>query len=728
MSTRDRDGSRRSIPLRRLHHQLASLGFALFNNSAAKLPPFTHTAAAALFLKIQVSSPRLWKKLECSYCESQHSETIESSRGRESRAGQDCFFKVQPLLVAKYSVARSRTSSWKKNSGLARLHPISVESLYILFRLQGLKKRTCPGKRELLVVTLTLFAFSTTPERSTVSTKMAAIEHGEVFIQRRCNPVWSRNAHVIHLQQLCVQRRDPYTLVCQTVVVVRGSGQNGVQETGTVCDATRRNTAGVIVRLRKPSQFVLELSVPYWRSTKKQTQQKIKYGPGAQKCLRAANDYTLSLWHKLDMAGVFLFHQDNNSKHTAMETERLLYNAPRRRLTPPQSPDANPMEHLLEYLGKQLCKGCLWKSGPKSPQHTPQRWCGICHDGDVSRQSPVLRALLTIDLQRSHQEQSNEPKLESILLTIEEFPREKMILAAEPGRCHHIIALSSVMVLELFAIDERIAVIRARLRGQTYDANDEPHNRKPFAFSSSAVANLWQLTVRRDFRRDYNTAPPTAQRIRRCLCKGKLTGRPCVSDEDVGWIQKSFVCSSRKSSFRASRELVIPHRRSGVFCVGVCYSKERVLNELARALLQVTRPHFSALLWGSQRPHAVVELHRDSHKVNVFRAVSRGKVYGPFFFSWQHYRCHGDLIPANVAELAFPAFTAGRSTTALALAKSNIPEQRAFPHRLIGFKEPAGHQGHLMSLCDFFSLGRIRFMCRLFLQHWTNFETALQQQ
>ncbi|KAJ8869750.1 hypothetical protein PR048_028758 [Dryococelus australis] len=35
-------------------------------------------------------------------------------------------------------------------------------------------------------------------------------------------------------------------------------------------------------------------------------------------------------------------------------------------------------------------------------------------------------ALLTIYLQRSHQEQSNEPKLESILLTAEEFPREDM--------------------------------------------------------------------------------------------------------------------------------------------------------------------------------------------------------------------------------------------------------------------------------------------------------------
>ncbi|KAJ8874555.1 hypothetical protein PR048_025418 [Dryococelus australis] len=42
--------------------------------------------------------------------------------------------------------------------------------------------------------------------------------------------------------------------------------------------------------------------------------------------------------------------------------------------------------------------------------------------------------LLTIYLQRSHQEQSNEPKLESILLIVEEFPREEMILDAAPDQ------------------------------------------------------------------------------------------------------------------------------------------------------------------------------------------------------------------------------------------------------------------------------------------------------
>ncbi|KAJ8882414.1 hypothetical protein PR048_014222 [Dryococelus australis] len=69
------------------------------------------------------------------------------------------------------------------------------------------------------------------------------------------------------------------------------------------------------------------------------------------------NIYTLCNKQKLGLAGVFLFQQDNEPKHTAMETKWwLLYNAPRRLLTPPQSPRFNPVEYLCEYLGKHIQK------------------------------------------------------------------------------------------------------------------------------------------------------------------------------------------------------------------------------------------------------------------------------------------------------------------------------------------------------------------------------------
>lgn len=38
-------------------------------------------------------------------------------------------------------------------------------------------------------------------------------------------------------------------------------------------------------------------------------------------------------------------------------------------------------------------------------------------------------------------------------------------------------------------------------------------------------------------------------------------------------------------------------------------------------------------IWGSENPHQLVQHERDSPKINVFCAVSRRQVYGPFFFA-----------------------------------------------------------------------------------------------
>src|SRR5215469_13153260 len=73
--------------------------------------------------------------------------------------------------------------------------------------------------------------------------------------------------------------------------------------------------------------------------------------------------------------------------------------------------------------------------------------------------------------------------------------------------------------------------------------------------------------VRRAFRLRFNIQPPTRKSICRwnhqveqigCLCKGKTSGRPRVSEENVIRIQESFERSPRKSTRRASRELGIP--------------------------------------------------------------------------------------------------------------------------------------------------------------------------
>ena len=37
-------------------------------------------------------------------------------------------------------------------------------------------------------------------------------------------------------------------------------------------------------------------------------------------------------------------------------------------------------------------------------------------------------------------------------------------------------------------------------------------------------------------------------------------------------------------------------------------------------------------IWGTEKPHRIVEDERDSPKTNVFCAISTSKVYGPYFF------------------------------------------------------------------------------------------------
>ena len=72
--------------------------------------------------------------------------------------------------------------------------------------------------------------------------------------------------------------------------------------------------------------------------------------------------------------------------------------------------------------------------------------------------------------------------------------------------------------------------------------------------------------VHRAFRLRFSKQPPTRKSICRwshqfeqigCLCKGKSSGRPPVSEENLRLIQETFERSSRKSTRRVSRELGI---------------------------------------------------------------------------------------------------------------------------------------------------------------------------
>lgn len=59
--------------------------------------------------------------------------------------------------------------------------------------------------------------------------------------------------------------------------------------------------------------------------------------------------------NNMGLNGDYIFTQDNDPKHTALDTKLwLLYNTPRWMQTPPQSPDINPIENLLHILDQNI--------------------------------------------------------------------------------------------------------------------------------------------------------------------------------------------------------------------------------------------------------------------------------------------------------------------------------------------------------------------------------------
>jgi hypothetical protein len=196
--------------------------------------------------------------------------------------------------------------------------------------------------------------------------------------------------------------------------------------------------------------------------------------------------------------------------------------------------------------------------------------------------------------------------------------------------------------------------------------------------------------VRHAFRKEYQKEPPDHQSILRwyrqfqdtgCLCKRKSTGRPRVSDETVERVRQSFMHSPQKSTITASRALGIPQQTVWKilrwpqfkpyhvqllqqlkpedygwrleFCnrmqealEGEDFSSNVIFSDEATFHLLGKVNHHNVRVWGTEPPHATVQLEQDSPKVNVFCAMSQTKLYGPHFFSEQTVTgsCYLDIL------------------------------------------------------------------------------------
>ncbi|GFX17012.1 transposable element Tc1 transposase [Trichonephila clavipes] len=72
---------------------------------------------------------------------------------------------------------------------------------------------------------------------------------------------------------------------------------------------------------------------------------------------------------KLNIKNTFIFQQDNDPKHTAIVTKTwLLYHAPRRLETPPQSPDLNSIGNVWMHLDTEV-----WKKNVTSKENLQEK-------------------------------------------------------------------------------------------------------------------------------------------------------------------------------------------------------------------------------------------------------------------------------------------------------------------------------------------------------------------
>ena len=151
-----------------------------------------------------------------------------------------------------------------------------------------------------------------------------------------------------------------------------------------------------------------------------------------------------------------------------------------------------------------------------------------------------------------------------------------------------------------------------------------------------------------------------------CLCRAKGSGRPATAEGKVERILQTLLRSPKKSIRRTSMETLIPpktvwrvvrkslviklyklqvvqaitpsdKRKRKQFCVDMQekleedeFNERLVLSDEATFHRNGQVNRQNVRIWSEENPHATIEHERDSPKVNVFCAISKNHVHGPF--------------------------------------------------------------------------------------------------
>ena len=199
---------------------------------------------------------------------------------------------------------------------------------------------------------------------------------------------------------------------------------------------------------------------------------------------------------------------------------------------------------------------------------------------------------------------------------------------------------------------------------------------KSFCVSEYARTNL-NKTVQRAFVRKFSKKSSTAKQIwswkkkfedEGCLCRAKGSGRPATAEGKVERTRQTLLRSPKKSIRRTSMETLITpttvwrvvrkrlvmkpnklqvvqaiasadKRKRKQFCVDMQekleedeFNERLVFSDEATFRTNGKVNRHNVRIWREENPHATTEHERDSLKMNVFCAISKKHVHGPFFF------------------------------------------------------------------------------------------------